>query len=98
MLTIVGLVSYANIYACPFVFDSEFRILDNWRIRQLWPPGNWLTYSQRPVAYATFALNYAVNGYHVAGYHALNVAIHIAAALVLFAIVRNTLLLESTAE
>jgi len=50
-----------------------------------------LTENLRPVAYLTFGLNYAVHGIHVWGYHAVNLAIHTAAALVLFGLVRRTL-------
>ena len=40
----------------------------------------------------SLAVNYAGDGFRVWGYHAVNLAIHIAAGLVLFSIVRRTLL------
>jgi len=43
----------------------------------------------------TFALNYAVGKLNPWGYHAVNLAIHILAALALFGIVRRTLLLSA---
>ena len=45
----------------------------------------------RPVVNASFALNYALGGLNVFGYHLCNVAVHIACALILFGIVRRTL-------
>ena len=39
----------------------------------------------------TFAINCALGGTDVAGYHVVNLAIHILAALALFGIVRRTL-------
>src|SRR5208337_2368430 len=38
----------------------------------------------------SLALNYAVSGFDVRGYHVTNLAIHLAAALLLFGIVRRT--------
>ena len=67
-------------------------------MRRLWPPGvplspprGALTVSGRPVLNLSLALNYAASGYGAWSYHALNLAIHLAAALVLFGIVRRTL-------
>ncbi len=45
----------------------------------------------RPVVCLTLALNYALGGLNVQGYHAFNLAIHLASALVLFGILRRTL-------
>src|SRR5213594_3868189 len=52
------------------------------------------TLSGRPIASLTFAINYALarrDPRDLWGYHAVNLAIHILAALVLFGIVRRTL-------
>jgi tetratricopeptide (TPR) repeat protein len=45
----------------------------------------------RPIVGWSFALNYALGGTNTWGYHAVNLAIHVAAALVLFGIVRRSL-------
>lgn len=86
-----GLVAYSNTFQVPFLFDDIPRILDETAIRQLWPPTVAMHNTNRPFAHYTFAMNYAVNGYHVWGYHAINLGIHLAASLVLFGIVRRTL-------
>src|SRR5205814_2349785 len=49
----------------------------------------------RPVVNLLFAVNYALGGTSPWGYHALNLALHIACALVLFGILRRTFLLPS---
>jgi tetratricopeptide (TPR) repeat protein len=49
----------------------------------------------RPVVNLSFALNYAIHGESVWGYHATNLAIHLLAALTLFGIVRRTLTLPA---
>jgi hypothetical protein len=52
------------------------------------------TLSGRPIASLTFAINYTLargDPHDLWGYHAVNLAIHILAALVLFGIVRRTL-------
>jgi len=67
VLSAIGIAIYSNMFSAPFIFDSLFRIRENPAIRQVWPPWGWLTYNQRPVAYFTFALNYALHGYEVWG-------------------------------
>jgi hypothetical protein len=44
----------------------------------------------RPLVNASFAINYAIGGLNTRGYHAVNLAIHLAAALLVFGIVRRT--------
>ena len=45
----------------------------------------------RPVVNLTFAVNYAIGGLDVTGYHVANLAIHLLAALALYGIVRRAL-------
>src|SRR5262249_12897037 len=47
--------------------------------------------SGRPIVNLTLALNYGYDGLNTRGYHALNLAIHVVCALLLFGIVRRTL-------
>jgi hypothetical protein len=44
---------------------------------------------QRPLSVATYTLNYAVHGDRVAGYHAVNLAVHCANALLVYALARG---------
>jgi tetratricopeptide (TPR) repeat protein len=90
------LLAYANTLRVPFLFDDHDSIVANPTIRKLGfemfsPPGRGLTVDGRPVLNASLALNYAVGGTDVRGYHAVNIAIHLLAALTLFGLVRRTL-------
>ena len=55
------------------------------------PPRNGETVGGRPLLNLSLALNYALGGLEVWGYHATNLAIHLAAAWLLFGILRRTL-------
>ena len=90
--------AYWNSLAVPLFFDDIGAITHNATIRHLWPlsgpltpPGDGSTTTGRPVLNLTYALNYAVGGETVTGYHVGNILIHAAAALALFGLVRRTL-------
>lgn len=97
VLVLAGLLTYANSLSGAFLLDDQATIVDNPQIRALWPlagvlspePGS--SASGRPLVSLSFAINYALGGLDVRGYHAWNIAVHIACALVLFGIVRRTL-------
>ncbi|MGO9916904.1 MAG: tetratricopeptide repeat protein [Isosphaeraceae bacterium] len=83
-------MAYANSFSAAQVFDG-LKFIDEYAgIRQLWPPSGWLA-TNRPVVFFTFAVNYAMHGTEVWGYHAVNLAIHVLAACVLLALIRDTL-------
>ena len=89
--------AYANSLSTPFVFDDLKSITQNSTIRQLWPltdvlsPPPHATGAQgRPVVNLSFAINYAIGGLAVRGYHVTNLLIHALAGLALFGIVRRT--------
>jgi hypothetical protein len=80
----------------PFIFDDLNVITNNAHVRTLWPP--WeamiapaqIPVAGRPVVSLSLALNYAVSGLQPWSYHAFNLALHIANALLLLGIVRRT--------
>lgn len=94
-------ITYVNSLGSPFLFDDTNSIVNNPQIRQigtsLTPPRE-TPVAGRPLVNLSFALNFAAHGLSVTGYHVTNVAIHIAAALVLFGLVRRTLLLPRLAR
>ena len=92
VLIVVGVVVYANSLNGPFMWDDQAYIVENESIRQLWPPA-WAEHAlgNRPTAAFTLALNYAIGGLNVVGYHAVNVAIHLLCALTALAVLRHTL-------
>ncbi len=91
-----GVLAYANSFRGPFVFDDTESIVQNRHIRhlaslQVLSPERENPLAGRPLANISFAVNYALGGLEPGGYHALNLAIHIACALLLFGIIRRTL-------
>jgi tetratricopeptide (TPR) repeat protein len=90
-------MAYANSLAGPFLFDDRVTLVDNTQIRQLWPLSQALFASRetptagRPLVNLSFAMNYAMGGLQVRGYHLVNITIHLACALLLFGVVRRVL-------
>ena len=91
-------VAWSNSLDGPFVLDDRPNSAENPTLRApldwgrvLQPPAN-ASVAGRPLLNLSFALNFAVGGTAVRGYHVVNLALHIAAALVLFGLLRRTLL------
>src|SRR5512138_195067 len=85
----VGLAAYANALGGPFVFDDVQQVRDNPLVRDL---GAFLRhgYGSMParfVAYLTFALDHRLGGGSPTVFHAFNVAVHLATALLVYALV-----------
>jgi protein O-mannosyl-transferase len=104
LLAIAIALAYGNSFSGVFLLDDRRSIIANPTIARLWPlsdplspPVSSATVSGRPIANLTFAVNRVFGGLDVRGYHALNLAIHIAAALALFGLVRRTLVLPRLA-
>lgn len=95
LLVAAALAAWRNSSAGPFVLDDLPAIAENPTIRgfasAFAPPGDGQTVSGRPLVNLSFALNWAVGGESVRGYHALNLAIHALAALALYGVARRTL-------
>jgi len=96
IIVAVGFVAYANSFHVPFQWDGTTYIGDNQIIRSLdyfVHPSHakarhfYSQLSRRYVPYLTFALNYRVNGFNYPGWHLVNILIHIANALMCFALV-----------
>jgi protein O-mannosyl-transferase len=72
-------------------------IVDNHQIREWWRlasvlvPESDTPIAGRPLVNFSFAVNYAIGGLSVRGYHAGNIVIHIVCALLAFAVVWRTL-------
>ncbi len=101
-LVVGTLAAYFNSYRGPFIFDDPAAILDNATLRDLTdlrtvlsPPAEGMTVSGRPLINLSLAINYAISGENVWSYHAFNVLIHLFAGLLLFGVVRRTLLLPA---
>jgi protein O-mannosyl-transferase len=97
LIIIAGAVAYSNSFSGVFVLDDEPAIAQSPNVRSLWPltaamsaPAD-TTLSGRPVAALSFAIDGALSGGTLEGYHTTNLVIHLAAALLLFGVTRRTL-------
>lgn len=90
-IVVAGLLAYGNSLFASFVFDDISSIVNNPRVRALWPPWVSMLHTFRPIVDFTFAGQYALGGLDPWGYHLGNVAIHVLAGLVLFGVMRRTL-------
>jgi Flp pilus assembly protein TadD len=92
LITAAVLGAYAGTCDAPFIFDDIAAVTQNPSIRQLTaalaPPPD-LSVSGRPLVNLTLALNFAWGGTAVAGYHLVNVALHLASSLLLCGLVRR---------
>ncbi len=102
VVVLTGFAAYHNSFSGPFIFDDKPVILENPTLRHfsaaLSPPQGGMTVSGRPMLNLSLAINYALGGTDVRGYHALNLTIHVLAGLALFGIVRQTLLRPALRE
>jgi len=88
----LGVVVYSNTFSCSFHFDDFQSIPSNPFIRDLHKLHNiWVFWPCRFITYLSLALNYHFNGLHVWGYHLVNLAIHLIAAVLVGWLVLLTL-------
>ena len=88
LIAAAGLAAYANTFEAPFVFDG-LPLED--RLRALtWNPAEWFGTNPRTIGFFTFDLQYSLHGRWLPGFHAVNIAIHVVAALALFGAVLVT--------
>jgi len=98
-LVFLILIIYANTLNAPFQWDESIHIVDNAIVKNL----SYFAHpseakgldqydfvSRRYIAFLTFALNYRIHGLSVVGYHIVNIAIHIANAMLVYLLVLLT--------
>ncbi|QDS91046.1 cellulose synthase subunit BcsC [Rosistilla ulvae] len=96
------LLTFANSFHGVFLYDDQPNIHENLSLRSLqatWeasgtdvPSGLW----RRPVGRWSLAMNYWISGLDPWSYHAVNLAIHLAASLILLDLLRRTMHLRGT--
>jgi Flp pilus assembly protein TadD len=84
LVALVALAAYATSFDVPFQFDDGLHIVENPAVRSLPAFLAASPLASRWFGFLTFALNGSLHGLAVAGYHALNLAIHVAAAACLY--------------
>jgi tetratricopeptide (TPR) repeat protein len=96
-IALAAIVAYANSLAVPLIFDDFAAIAGNKTIVDLadigavFSPPAESPIAGRPLVNLSFAINYAIGGPNVWGFHAVNIGWLIAGALVVFGLVRRTL-------
>ena len=87
----LGLLAYSNTFTATFNFDDIANILGNPVVRNVDPFADpFAVKGSRAVGDFTFAVNYRLNGLDVFGYHLVNLAIHLATALLVYTLVTLT--------
>ena len=103
VIVLAVVATYWNSLANPFVGDDTAAILDNPQIREWWRlgrillPGRDSAAAGRPLISLSFAINYALGGVNVWGYHVWNIAAHVTCGLLLYAVLRRTFELPALA-
>jgi Tfp pilus assembly protein PilF len=97
LILLLGFLAYSNTFGVPFQFDDEDYIETNIFVTQpgkifsplstasRLPEGNVrLTVFTRYLGHLSFALNYVLGGLEPTGYHAVNLAVHLINALLVY--------------
>lgn len=93
IITLAGVLAYRNAFGTPFIFDDITQILENTKIQSLQWPWAFIENNRRPLLYASLALNFHSGAFNPFTYHVFNLRVHILAGIMLFFLVRKTLLL-----
>ncbi len=98
-LVFLIIIIYSNTLNAPFQWDESLHLVDNPLVKDFRyfahpAAGQWSEqykfFIDRYVAFLTFALNYRIHGLSVAGYHIVNIAIHIANSILVYLLVLLT--------
>lgn len=95
----LGAAAYLNSLSVPFLFDDIPNIEKNPSLQRLWsinvltPPASAAGTVGRPLVNVSLAVNHALGGNSVTGYHVFNLVVHLLSGLALFGVARRTLLL-----
>jgi Tfp pilus assembly protein PilF len=96
IISIVGILAYSNTFHVPFQWDEDAFMTDSPLIMNLHyylEPSkaagiaHYHAFISRYLTFLTFAVNYSIHGYEVAGYHIVNLAIHIMNGLLVYILV-----------
>ena len=88
IIVLVGVAAYSNTFGMPFIFDDAANIINNAVVKEFNIAGFKAAFQdRRAFGILTFQINYFLFGDNVFGYHLTNLFIHIAAALLIYAMV-----------
>jgi protein O-mannosyl-transferase len=86
LFLICGLVllCYLHTLDVPFYYDDNQSLRGNLAIQGLNLSQIWSFSAARFIGYFSFAVNYAIHGYELAGYHLINISIHLMSSLAVY--------------
>ncbi len=91
LITALGFLVYSNTFHVPLLFDDESNIRQNITLQDAAhlteAPVSLLLVSPRIIGSLTFAMNHALHGFNVEGYHVVNLLIHLTSALLVYRLV-----------
>ncbi len=93
-------IAYSNTYTASFHFDDQHTIIENPRIKHLENIPSFFYKSEgpvgtRPLLLTTLAINYAIGGLNVVGYHIFNNVLHAINGIMVYLFILATLNLPS---
>jgi cytochrome c-type biogenesis protein CcmH/NrfG len=91
LILLAGVLAYSNTFQVPFTFDDAGQIVASPQVRDLPMALRELPLAPRALGRLTFALDHAVHGLDVTGYHVVNLVIHLLTALAVWALARTAL-------
>ena len=89
LLSLAAVAAFGASLFAPFQFD-DFALLSDPAITS--PSGWWECWrltQTRPLTWFTFWINYQLGGHNAAGYHAVNLALHVVVVLLVFDVLRR---------
>lgn len=89
LISVTGLIAYANTFHVPFAFDDVYQIENSPLIKGvdtfiLSKKEHFAYNARRYIGYVTFALNYQFGKLDVTGYHVVNLSIHLINAVLVY--------------
>lgn len=95
LMLLLGVFAYSNSFDVPFQFDDTMTVPQNPTIKDIsnvpsFFAGKSGPFASRPLMLATLSLNYYFGGLNTTGYHAVNLALHIINAILLYFLVLLT--------
>jgi tetratricopeptide (TPR) repeat protein len=88
-LLLLTVVAYSNSFAGVFLFDDHASVLDDPRLESIAAFRSAVGEAIRPFTKATFLLDRSLYGSRPAGYHALNLLLHLGSGLLLYRILNH---------
>lgn len=88
LLCVVGALLYGQTLNAPFYLDDDFVIAQNPLVRDI-PLALENVLARRGLSILTFAVNYRLGGFVLAGYHLVNIVIHLLAACLVLLLLRR---------